>query len=118
MDPELRKKLYLQKNKTAIITTIVLVILLPVMVIVPQITTQFQQHAAGPADPQITTTAQTSPAAALSPQILNLIIKCFDKPNHSNPCTPAEHTQADLNKDGVIDGADYNLYMRQTSQTK
>ena len=109
MDPELRKKLYLQKNKTAIMTTIALAILLPIMVIVPQITTQLQQHAAGPADPQITDATQTAPTGILYPQSINLIIKCFDKPGKINPCTPAEHTQADLNKDGTVDGTDYNL---------
>lgn len=111
MDPELRNKLYLQKHKPQIVITGLLVLILPIMVVVSQVTTYYQQQAATPAK---ALTGNSRPSTSRSAQNLNyeLLLKCFDKPNHTNPCTQAEKNTADLNGDGIVNGIDYNLYVR------
>jgi hypothetical protein len=112
MDPKLRKKLFIRKNMSGILAVLAIALILPLTLVLSQTTTKYQQQAAG-VEKQKPNNTQTTP-----PQDYTLLTKCFDKPNQINPCTPAQHKAADLNNDGVIDGIDYNLLIRQTTNKK
>lgn len=112
MDPKLREQLFIHKHKNGIITIIVLLLILPLLTFFPQSTTQYQQKAATlPVISQSTINTQEDYA---------MFIKCFDKPSQApiisgqtNPCSPAQRKAADLNNDGIVNGIDYNLFIRQ-----
>lgn len=118
MDPKLREQLFIRKHSAGIITVIVLLLLLPLLVFFPQGGTQYRQQAAEIGKkPVISSPLLTAPPninqSAGETLDYATFTKCFDKPGQTNPCTPAQHKAADLNNDGVVDGTDYNLYMRQ-----
>lgn len=105
MDPKLREQLFIRKHRTQIITVITLGLILLPMLILLQGPTQYQQQAA-------------SATPTILPPDYALLMKCFDKPNQTNPCSPAQHKTADLNNDGIVNGIDYNLLIRQTANQK
>lgn len=117
MNPQLRKKLFIQKNISGILFTGGLVILLPVILAVSQFTTNFQQQAAE-SDISLSNNPQISQMITNKNPDYALLMKCFGKSDQSNPCTPSEKISADLNNDGVINGVDYNLLLRETTKSK
>lgn len=44
-----------------------------------------------------------------------LLMRCFGK---TNPCSASQQQASDLNDDGVVDGVDYNLFMREIANQK
>lgn len=54
----------------------------------------------------------------LNLQDYTLLMKCFDKPGEKNPCTAEQQQASDLNDDGTVNGVDYNLLMRETTNQK
>lgn len=115
MDPKLREQLFIRRHSAGILTVIALLILLPILIIFPQAGTQYKQQASEikkkPILPKISEAAGSisnkTPDADYS-----IFIKCFDKPNQTNPCSPLERKAADLNYDGIVDGIDYNILIR------
>ncbi len=116
MDPKLKEQLFIRKHSTGIITIIVLILILPLLLIFPQTGTRYQQQAA-----EIVKNPNSSPNPALTGNTQEdyaMFIKCFDKPNQTNPCSPTQHKAADLNNDGVVDGIDYNLFIHKKAGQK
>lgn len=130
MDPKLKEQLYIRKHMGGIITVVGLVIILPLLIIFPQAGTQFQQRAAEiekkPSNSQSDSAAMPKiNQTAGNTQDYSTFIKCFDKPNQTpiisgqtNPCSPEQHKAADLNSDGIVDGIDYNLFVRKKTNPK
>lgn len=117
MDPKLRKQLFIRKHLAGIITILAITLILPLTLILSQTTTQYQQQAAG-TEKKTPDSSQNSPSALTTQENYTLLMKCFDKPNQTNPCTPTQLKSVDLNGDGIVNGIDYNLYVRQTAGQK
>lgn len=120
MDPKLREQLFIRKHKSGIITVIVLILILPLLIFFPQSATQYQQKAS-----EIEKTPNISQSAGDAQNNYDTFIKCFDKPNQTpiisgqtNLCSPAQRKAADLNNDGIVNGADYNLFMLKNAGKK
>lgn len=109
MDPKLKEQLFIRKHRNSIITVIIMVLILPMLLIFPQTGTLYQQQAAE---------TKNKPNITAYPRDYTTFIKCFDKPNQINPCSPEEHKTADLNNDGIVDGIDYNLFIHKKTGQK
>lgn len=119
MDPKLKEQIFIRKHRNSIITVIVMVLILPMLLIFPQTGTQYRQQAAEIVKtPNGPNTPLTTQAAGETQKDYAAFIKCFDKPNQTNPCSPAERIAADLNNDGIVDGVDYNLFIRKKTDQK
>jgi len=124
MDPKLKEQIFIRKHRNSIITVIVMVLILPMLLIFPQTGTQYRQQAAeivktpNDSNPPLTTQPNINKAAGETQKDYAEFIKCFDKPNQTNPCSPAERIAADLNNDGIVDGVDYNLFIRKNTDQK